>query len=163
MEDTLSPKLYFSYSQFMIYDEDELLPGCNWTEQHSAQGFARRESVVNFATLLEFGSAVVHVFSTSYQPRDQYNRVIAVPFRVSSGIVMVGGPEEFDLKRNFKLSPGYYRLVAAQYVVENDEEIIDLYFESRSLPLEQSTLLVVDALLNPPKLLIEDAGIAGDE
>jgi hypothetical protein len=32
----LSPRLYFSYSQFMIYDETVKLPGCAWTAKHSA-------------------------------------------------------------------------------------------------------------------------------
>jgi hypothetical protein len=59
----LSPRLYFSYSQFMVFDESVRLPGCEWTDEHSAQGFARWESTVNFSTLLEFGEADVVVDS----------------------------------------------------------------------------------------------------
>ena len=41
----------------MVFDESEQLPGCACTVKHSDQGFARRESTVNFATLLEYGLA----------------------------------------------------------------------------------------------------------
>src|SRR5687767_8053104 len=93
----LMPKLYFSYSQFMIYDLSEQLPGCDWTEHHSAQGFARRASTVCFATLLEFGHAEIHVTVGSYEARREYKRVISVPFLSVSGKVSVEGPEEIDV------------------------------------------------------------------
>jgi Competence protein J (ComJ) len=80
----LSPRLYFSYSQFMVYDGSVQLPGCEWTEEHTAQGFARRKSVANFNTLLEFGDADVAVKREAYQPQQEYQRVIVVPFRVTS-------------------------------------------------------------------------------
>ena len=71
----LSPRLYFSYSQFMVYDQSVQLPGCDWAEEHTAQGFARRESVVNFNTPLEFGYADVSVSHEAYQPQQEYQRV----------------------------------------------------------------------------------------
>jgi Competence protein J (ComJ) len=158
----LSPRLYFSYSQFMVYDGSVQLPGCEWTEEHTAQGFARRESVVNFNTLLEFGDADVAVKREAYQPQQEYHRVIVVPFRVTSGKVVVEGPEETTVERSVSLPSGQYRLVAAQYITGEEEEVIDLYFEPLAKALERSTILLADQALNPPTPLIETAKVAGE-
>jgi hypothetical protein len=158
----LSPKLYFSYSQFMVYDQSVRLPGCAWTAEHTAQGFARRESTVNFNTPLEFGYADVAVARSAYQGKEEYERVIAVPFLVTSGKVIVEGPEETKSERSFSLPAGNYRLLAAQRVTGDEEEVIDLFFEPLTKPLEQSTILVADGALNPPTPLLETAGIAGE-
>ena len=107
----LSPRLYFSFGQFMVYDESVKLPGCAWTNKHTAQGFARRKSTVNFNTPLEFGYADV-VVASAYQRREEFERVIAVPFLVTSGIVIVEGPEETEPTRMVALPPGDYRLIA---------------------------------------------------
>ncbi|RYZ71969.1 MAG: hypothetical protein EOP09_03890 [Proteobacteria bacterium] len=157
----LLPKLYFSYSQFMVFDETEELPGCEWTEEHSAQGFARRESTVCFGTPLEFGNAEVRATIGSYRPRLEYDRVIAVPFFCSSGKVIVEGPEEMDAGRLLELPNGNYKLTAAQIITGDDEETIDLFFEPLSEPLDRSVILVSDEMLNPPRPLKEEAEIAG--
>ena len=157
----LLPKLYFSYSQFMVYDQSIQLPGCNWTEEHTAQGFARRESVVNFSTLREFGYANVAVSRDAYHPQREYQRVIGVPFLVTSGKVVVDGPEETTIERSFPLPPGHYRLIAAQCAIGDEEEVIDLYFEPLTKALERSIILVADEELRPPTPLIETAEIAG--
>ena len=159
----LSPKLYFSYSQFMVYDQSVRLPGLAWTDEHSAQGFARRESVVNFNTPLEFGYADVGVSQSAFEPGEEYERVIAVPFLVTSGKVIVEGPEETKPERNVALPPGNYRLVAAQRVTGDEEEVIDLFFEPLTKPLGRSAVLVADEALNPPSPLLETAGVAGEE
>jgi hypothetical protein len=155
------PKLYFSYSQFMVFDQSELLPGCDWSEAHSDQGFARRESTVCFGTLLEFGHAVVAVTLGGYLPDDDYVRVIEVPFRCVSGKVIIEGPEETDVNRVFDMPCGDYRLTAAQVLIGNDEEQIDLFFEALAEPLGQSFIIIADEMLNPPELLIETSSIAG--
>jgi hypothetical protein len=159
----LSPRLYFSYSQFMVYDQRVQLPGCAWTDEHSAQGFARRDSVVNFGTPLEFGYADVFVSRNAYQPREEYKRIIAVPFLVTSGKIIVEGPEEKKPDRNVALPPGNYRLVAAQQVTADDGEVIDLFFELLTKPLERSSILLADDALNPGASLLETAGVAGEE
>lgn len=146
----------------MVYDQNVRLPGCDWTERHTAQGFARRESTVNFNTPLEFGYADVAVSQSAYEPREEYKRVIAVPFCVTSGTVIVEGPEETKPERNFALRVGNYRLVAAQRVIGDEEEAIDLFFEPLAKPLERSAILVADEALNPLTTLIETAGIAGE-
>jgi hypothetical protein len=159
----LSPRLYFSYSQFMVYDPSAGLPGCVWTEKHSNQGFARRESTVNFSTLIEFGFADVVVHRGAYQLDPKHGRVIAVPFLITSGRILVEGPEEIDSERSIALTPGNYRLVAAQCVISEEKEAIDLFFEALAEPLSGSAILVGGEKLNPPKSLLEVAGIAGGE
>jgi len=156
----LQPKLYFSYGQFMVYDGSVQLPGCGWTEAHSAQGFARRESAVNFSTLREFGHADVYVHRGAYHPQREHQRVIAVPFLITSGNVIVNGPEEAARERSFTLPSGHYRLIAAQRAVGDDREVIDLYWEPLVEALKQSAILVADAELHPPTRLIETAEIA---
>lgn len=157
----LSPRLYFSYNQFMVYDSTVSTPGCAWTEEHSAQGFARRDSSVCFNSILECGSAVVTAIIGSYQPDEEYERVIAVPFVVESSKVLIEGPEEFDSGRVIALEPGNYRLVVAQCVIDDDCERIDLFFERSEEPLQRSIIILADEMLNPPNSLLETADIAG--
>jgi hypothetical protein len=156
----LQPRLYFSYRQFLVYDFSVKAPGCLWTEAHSVQGFARRESVVSFGTLLEFGYADVSYRRGPFQPHEAYERVIAVPLTVSTGKVIVDGPEEINIGRGFELPVGDYQIVAAQRVVGDGEELIDLFVETVDEPLRSSKVIVADALLNPPVHLVETAEIA---
>jgi hypothetical protein len=161
---TLSPDLYFSYSQFFVYDASVQMPACEWTKAHSDQGFARRNATVAFGTLLEYGTAKVDVAIRPYQPREDYERVIAVPFTVVSGKVIVDGPEESETgrERNFTLPSGNYRLVAVQRVTGDENEAIDLFFEPLGEALERSAVLVADDGLNPPTPLLETAAVAGE-
>jgi hypothetical protein len=117
----LPPKLYFPYAQFMVYDRDVRNPSCAWTDQHSAQGFARCESAVNFGTSPEFRYAEVTVSRTPYQPSEEYERVISVPFLVTSGKAVVEGPEETDVERSVTLAPGNYRLATTQRVIGEEK------------------------------------------
>lgn len=146
----------------MVYEQSVRLPGCAWITEHTAHGFARRESTVNFNTPLEFGYADVVVARSAYQPRKEYERVIAVPFFVASGKVIVEGPEETTPERSVALPPGNYRHVAAQWVTGDEEEVIRLFFEPLTQPLERSAVFVADKALNPPTILLESAGIAGE-
>jgi Competence protein J (ComJ) len=87
----------------MVYDRSVEMPGCDWTDKHTAQGFARRESVVNFNTPLEFGHAEVTVALGAFKASDTYERVIGVPFLVTSGTIIVDGPEEIGFERTWSL------------------------------------------------------------
>ncbi len=89
MKSTLDFKLPFSYGQFMVYDDSVTLPGCVWQDHHVRQGFARRESVVCFGTILDFGKANVHVWLLPFTKRNEHQRVIAVPFFSPQGKVFV--------------------------------------------------------------------------
>jgi hypothetical protein len=110
---------------------------------------------------LEFGDADVTINIGKYAPHPDYERVIAVPFLVTSGRVLVEGPEETDAERNFTMPPGNYRLVAAQHITADGEEVINLCFEPLTKALVRSAVLVADEALNPPTPLIETAEVAG--
>lgn len=157
----LLPKLYFSYGQFLVYDASVRLPGCLWNDAHVAQGFARRASVACFSTLLEFGDATVYCTQGPFEPSDGYERVIAVPFTALTGKVIVDGPDEHDRARFFHVPAGDYELVAAQQAISDDEEIVDLFVRALQEPMPKSRVLVADEALNPPKVLLETADVAG--
>lgn len=154
-------EIYFSYNQFIVSDETVELPGCEWTETHHRQGFARRQSTVSFLTVLEFGTGLVRVYLSSYVENSHYERVIAVPFFSPTGIVIVESPEEYPvpLDQRITLQSGYYKLFAAQRVVDDDEEIIDLYFQRLDEPAKSSEILVADDELDPPENLLEEAEV----
>ena len=151
----LDSRMYFSYSQFQVFDASIRRPGCAWTEAHSQQGFARRENNAAFGTLLDFGYARLRAYSGSYENTAQDQRVIEIPMRIPSGAVIVGGPEEFENARRLTLASGDYRLVAAQRVVNEDQEEIDLFFEKLVVPLAHSRIVIADAGLSPPETLLE--------
>jgi Competence protein J (ComJ) len=153
-----SARIYFAYSQFQVFDK-AALPGHHWTQSHFDQGFARTERNVSFGTPLEFGHGAVLVHLGPYEGRDDHLRVIEVPFEVSSGEVVVGGPEEFPVKpeRVFQLPKGHYRLAAAQTVTDEEHENIDLYFEKLAEPLTKSRILVAEGGLRAPTPLLESA------
>ena len=154
--------MYFSYGQFMVFDQSVNMPGCDWTDEHVAQGFARRKSSVCIRALTEFGDAVVTAHATPYVRGDDHVRVIAVPFAVDSGTVVIEGPEESGTGRTVELQIGSYRLVVAQKRLDEDEEAVDLFFEKTPRLESRSEILVRDGDLDPPSPLIETAGIAGE-
>ena len=157
---SLTPRLYFSYGQFMVYDQSVAAPGCLWTASHTAQGFARRESTVCFRTLFECGYADVTSELGSFVNAEIYERVIAVPFLVVTGTVVIDGPDENNVRRIVNIPNGTYRLIAAQCAIDDEGELIELFFEKRDEPLKQSAVIVADRQLNVPDSLLELADIA---
>ena len=156
----LQPAMYFSYGQFIVYDDGEALPACLWKQAHVNQGFARRESTVCFRTLLEFGLADLNVVIGCFNLDRAYERIIAVPVRVTTGRVMVEGPEEIKFRPPIALAAGNYRVVAAQLVKSETEEAIDVYFEALQQPLRQSQIILADEDLLVEGDLLETAEIA---
>jgi hypothetical protein len=162
--------LYFSYGQFQVHDHGVQLPGLSWTKDHYNQGFIRRESNVALATMLQYGHANIAIFIGSYEANQKYERVIAIPFFVATGSVHTDGPE-CENEETLQISQGHYSLVAAQYVQQEEddctgnkdcpgEEVIHIFFEPVSAPLQKSEILIADATLHPPSPLIETGDIA---
>lgn len=151
-------ELDYSYNQFMVCDASTPIFGL-WTEQHSNQGFCRFESAVSFlAIIAEFGGAQTTVFLGSYPGAECDVRVIAVPFRCISGRVLVSGPEWGG--EDIDLSPGHYRLSAAQRFLNDKKQAINLYFEPVLRPATRSEILKADHELVPGEPLFETADIA---
>jgi hypothetical protein len=86
--------------------------------------------------------------------------VIAVPFLVTTGKVLIDGPEEISVGRALELPTSNYRLVAAQRVVNDEEGRIDLFFEKLGEPIGNSKVIVADPLLDPPVHLVETVDVA---
>jgi hypothetical protein len=156
----LLPRMYFSYGQFMIYDASVSLPGCLWTEAHTAQGFARRDSTVCVGTLLDEGHAVVTARLSRFSAAGRYDRVIAVPFQAVDGNVIIEGPEENEVTRSIRVPMASYRLVVAQRLAGTNKEVIDIFFERLGEPLQQSKVIVADDQLDVPAVLVESAEVA---
>ncbi|MEP6849365.1 MAG: competence protein ComJ [Acidobacteriota bacterium] len=149
----------FSYISFSVYDSNVNLPGNESTDDHFNQGFARRDSSVNFRALLEFGLATVHVFDDDYKFEEADERVIKVPFYCPSGKVFVDGPEENE-PHTIDIQPGHYQLTAAQRANYDDESLfIRLYLFKVETSSTKSEILIQDKQLDPPKQLLESAEI----
>ena len=56
--------------------------------------------------MLEFGHGDVAVHLGPYKGKDDHERVIEVPIEVSSGEVVIGGPEEYPNKHIVKMPKG---------------------------------------------------------
>ena len=144
----------FSYGQIMIFDAGVGLAG-QWTERHLKQGFLRCDGNVGLRTRDDSGHALVRAFGSPYVPLPEDDRVIAVPFRVSSGTVHVVAPGEIE-PHVIALSAGEYRVVACQRFFDRDEDL-DLFFERVDLPRRRSEILVADRELQPELPLLETA------
>jgi len=158
--------MYFSYSQFLVYDGSAGRKGFHWTEAHGRQGFARNNVNVSFSTLLEYGYADLSLRIGPFANMRPYTRVIEVPIYAPSGTVGIEGPEEWDAQRTVSVEPGYYRLIAAQllqedvfdpYGADNERERIDIFLERLKQPLANSRIIIADARLHPMEPLIESA------
>jgi len=164
----MSPKEIFhddvivSYSQIMIYDRSIQLPGCEWTEAHSNQGFARRKGTLCCGTLIEYGKGDATVYMGNLDDLEKYERVIETPFYSKTGEVEMAAPDEYPVTRRFQICSGNYSLIVAQRYVDEEMVKIDLYFKGVETPLEKSSILLRDDALNPRDLLIEDAEVPGN-
>ncbi len=65
------------------------------------------------------------------------------------------------MRRSFDVPPGHYELITAQYVVSDDEEVIDLFISKPVGPVTTSRIVLADEeLANAPTPLIETVGAA---
>ena len=142
----------YSSGQIMIFDAAVELAG-EWSERHLAQGFIRGDGQVGLRTLPGMGHVLVRAFGSPYVPIAEDARVIAVPFRVTSGAVHVMAPDE-RAAHSLSLAPGEYRLVTCQRFFDGDQDL-DLFFERVDLPRQRSEILVADRELQPQLPLLE--------
>lgn len=78
-----------THSQINVFDE-QFPDFNNWTEEHVAQGFSWRKGHVSFGVPDHDGSTLVDVRAVDEFPplSDAVNRVIKVPFLVSSRMIV---------------------------------------------------------------------------
>lgn len=153
----LSPDLYFSYRQFIVYDKGLQSPACDWTDAHCRQGFARRHRTIAVGTLMEFGTARVVVHFVAPSSITGFQRVIAVPLDIMSVQLGVDGPDEYPIERGCSVPSGYYRVYIAQKVTGEDREEVEIFLERTPIPIHKSQILVADEQLDPPSELVESA------
>lgn len=146
-------KMYISYRQFLVYDDSESVAGCYWTDGHLAQGFARREAIVSFGTLIEFGCAEIEWFLEPFNKTRQFHRAISVPFVVRDGKLHVRGPEEHLIDRSILLPRGSYVVTAAQQYLDDENEYIALFIEHTSALRSDSRILIRDSSIVATELI----------
>lgn len=164
MEKIASFQIYASYSQFMVFDDSVRLPGLNWTEAHSRQGFIRSESSIGFGIPYEFGKSRVDVFLGAPPPLEaKCDRAFSVPFYAPTGRIVVSGPEEVppDASQIFEVPLGHYKLTAAIRAVGEQEFDIGIFLEPTQIPVASSVVLVADEYMTANDVLVETGGVAG--
>lgn len=152
--------MQFSYGHFFAYDQNESEPGSIWTDKHVSQGFVRRSESLGIGTLVQFGAANVRAFSGTPASVDAYDRVIAVPINLPSGILCIEGPEEYPIQRSVNVEPGTYRLIAAQSLVSETELSIDIFLEALAETTANSEILKADEALEISGPLLETGVVA---
>ena len=111
--------LYYSYSQFIVYDGDDL-GDFPWTDIHIAQGFIRRDSEVSIRTLTEYGCASIELFLNAYDGDQNFDRLLKCPFYAKSGHVFVISPDQTDDDSPMLVvDPGHYSLVVGQKFISD--------------------------------------------
>ena len=152
--------MYFSYGQFLVYDRSEPEPGSLWTEAHVAQGFVRRERALGIGTPIQHGNAKLRVFLGRPVLLHNYDRVIAVPIQLDTGILCIEGPEEYPIERSVQLKPGGYLLFVAQTRVADSYLECDLFLEPMKDPSMGSQVLQADEMMRISGQLSESGEVA---
>ncbi len=131
----MKTRIYFSHGMVFVYDSAERAPGNAWTEEHSSQGFARRPTAANVATLIEDGCVDVEIGSPELL--DKSERVVALSIRSDSGAIAMSGtdPKDYVL---WKGRPGWVRVTIGQ-TSGSDEQAIRLLFVAEEAAKEEPT------------------------
>ena len=131
----MARRIDFSHGLFFLYDSWERAPGNAWTDQHSAQGFARRPTAANIATVIEDGCLDVEVGSP--EVLDECQRVVAVSIRSDSGTISISGTDVED-HVVWKGRPGWVRATVGQMPGADDHEV-RLFVVAEEATTEEAT------------------------
>lgn len=159
--------LPFGYNQFIVRDRDADAAGLDWSDRHVAQGFARRDQIISFGTLVGWGRATVHVQLGGQVDSHQYERIVKVPFHCPSGLVELMTPDmAYGESSFFQVECGHYSVLAAQRLVSDPGRLsahplieVVLLLEPRDQSLDRSEVVKADADLSPQFPLLESADI----
>jgi hypothetical protein len=152
--------MYFSHGQVLAYDQSEAEPGSLWNNQHVAQGFVRRDRALGIGTLIQHGNATIRVFLGQPASLQNYERAIAIPIVLGSGVLCIEGPEEYPIERSVQVPAGLYRLIAAQSHASDTELEIDMFLEALISPNVNSEILKADENLQIRGELLETGEVA---
>lgn len=151
----------YSYGSLFILDKGAKLPDLGWSAAHDLQGFSRGPGCLQIATLTQWGSAELHLTVDHHSDYNKFVRVIEIPLEVKSGTIEVGTVDSASEPELFDVIPGQYKVVVAQLLLEEDEELnfgkelIEICFHKLHEPMLKSRILVCDDGLDPPKELLE--------
>jgi hypothetical protein len=154
-----SKSIYFSYGQFVVYDDTEKLPGSCWDDRHIRQGFVRRRNAIGFSTILEFGTALLRVYSGEINRTREYARVVRVPLETPSGKVRFEGPEEYPIDRYVSVAKGVSLITVAQFHIDEGSIQLDLYIVPVIGKKHHSSIIVSEAGMSDV-VITEDGKVA---
>lgn len=148
-------ELRYSYNQFLVFDANEVVPGCHWEDAHWRQGFARRDCIIAFATLDQAGIAHLLIRDESDVPGSKI-RIIESYIKVPSGKICIEGVDEYPISRYVLLRPGIYKVKVSQEYDNNNNLIISIMLNHCEEAL-QSKIILADSVLQPPSVLRENS------
>lgn len=112
----MAEELYIEHATLFVADSDEKGPGNRWSPRHSQQGFARRRTAINIATVFPedgYVSDVVH----GEDALPQCEKVLEFSLFSASGKIVLSGtdPVEIEIWRG---EPGWVRMTVGQQLLE---------------------------------------------
>jgi hypothetical protein len=160
----MSGIVYVSHGLLFVYDPSVAEPGCEWSNIHESQGFARRMDCVNFACPLQDAKLSLSISREAFGLADWMARATAVSVFSSSArlrIDSVGDSEEnalfVDLGRQ-----GWQRVTFAVGAEADEERVLrGSVFAIPDTEERPSEILKADAwIANAPVPLVEVASVA---
>lgn len=160
MSKVSNSELPYSFGSIHILDSGVELPDIGWSEAHERQGFSRGPGCIQIATFTQFGTAQLVLKVGPLTESVGFERIIEIPMDVSSNKIEVFSADCADSPETVNVEPGHYRVVVAQQLLNENEigaglERIAISFEKISDALTVSRIIVCDADLNPPSVLLE--------
>lgn len=145
----MQKELYVSYSQIAVFQAGIQHPFNDWEPVHVVQGFSWREGSVSFGTLDEAGTCRVRVAMGHALDDRRAQRIIQVPFRVSSSsrVEIASITEGFE----FCLPEGDYNLIFRTGLDDKHGMWCDFsYLPGKAEPAQ---ILLADEEITPPATL----------
>lgn len=139
-------EFYFSHGSLFIEDKNYKPSGKEWSTADYQKGYVSEPGYAQLSFISAIGIAKLKIVNGKYHPKGEYQAAIAVPFDVSdSGQVEASSVATERIM--FAISPGAYKLIFAQYMLDEDTRlgdilVADLFFEPVDTALTESETLI---------------------
>lgn len=143
-------EFYFSHGSLFIEDKNYKPSGKQWSTEDYQKGYVSEPGYVQLSLLSDIGIAKLRVEIGKYYPKDEYQAALAIPFEVSDSGQLEASSVGTE-RIMFALATGIYKLVLAQYILEEDTRlgdilVADLFFEPvDEAPTISQTLIAHDS------------------
>ncbi len=140
-------EFYFSHGALFIEDKNYKPSGKQWSTEDYQKGYVSEPGSVQLSFISAIGIAKLKIEIGKYHPKEEYQAAIAIPFEVSDSGQLEASSVATE-RIMFAISPGAYKLIFAQYMLEEDTRlgdilVADLFFEPvDEAPTESETLIV---------------------